>query len=184
MGLPAFEPGNGAVYAHDELAEGLQEIGRAIKADIGLRAAAVDLGGWDTHSDEGSPENPDAYMRRKASQLSDALTAFWMDMGADMSEITVIVATEFGRTIGENGSGGTDHGRGSAALVMGGGVRGGVHGVFPDEMSDGPEGDLVVLNDSRSILAEVLTTRGGLPANGVATVLPGWSGDLLGVCRA
>ena len=75
--------------------------------------------------------------------------------------MTVVCLSEFGRTINENGSGGTDHGRGSAVLVMGAGIRGGVHGDFPDRIENGPEGDLVVLNDYRRVLAEVLTVRAG-----------------------
>lgn len=180
----AYGPEGGASYSWDELSGGLKQIGMAIKADVGLRAAAVDLGGWDTHSNEGAPEDPNGYMRRKATQLSNALSAFWLDMGPRMSEITVVVATEFGRTIGENGSGGTDHGRASTVMVMGGGVRGGVHGSFPTEIAEGPHGDLEVLNDGRTVLAEVLTTRGGLPSGSLAGVLPGWSGTPLGLCTA
>jgi len=78
--------------------------------------------------------------------------------------------TEFGRTINENGSGGTDHGRGSVQFVMGANVAGGVYGDFVPSINDGPEGDLAVLNDWRRSVAEVLTVRGG--AGSVATIFP------------
>jgi uncharacterized protein (DUF1501 family) len=180
---PAFAPAGGAVYEQDPIGSGLRQVAMAIKANLGLRAAAVDFDHWDTHSGHGVPEDPQAWFRRQATALSNALTAFWLDLGTKMSEVTVVVETEFGRTIGENGSGGTDHGRGGAMLVMGGNVRGGVFGRFPTTISEGPEGDLEVLNDWRTVLAEVLTVRGGLPLSRLSTVLPGWSGTPLGLCQ-
>ncbi len=70
--------------------------------------------------------------------------------------------SEFGRTISVNGSGGTDHGRGSAMFVMGGAVNGGLYGDYPSgPLDDGPDGDLEVQNDFRRPLAEILTKRLG-----------------------
>ncbi|HQF95795.1 MAG TPA: DUF1501 domain-containing protein, partial [Microthrixaceae bacterium] len=90
--------------------------------------------------------------------------------------------SEFGRTIDENGTGGCDHGRGSAMLVMGGGIKGGVHGPFVPSITNGPEDDLTVLNDYRTVMAEVLTVRGGATHPG--TLFPTWTPAApLGVCR-
>lgn len=158
--LPA-DPGprNGAAYGWDDLSTNLKEIARLIRAGVGLRVATVDHGGWDTHNGQGAPES-NGQFRSRAASLSTALQAFHQDLGGSVG-VTVVCISEFGRTINENGSGGTDHGRGSAMLVMGGGIRGGVHGDFPDRIENGPEGDLVVLNDYRRVLSEVLTVRAG-----------------------
>lgn len=173
--LPA-DPGpqNGAAYGWDGLAKNLREVARLVKADVGVRVAVVDDGGWDTHNDQGVPEDPNAYFRSRTRQFSEALQAFYQDLGASMSEVTLVTMSEFGRTINENGSGGTDHGRATAMFVMGGNVRGGVHGAFPSEIVDAPEGDLTVLNDYRHVLAEVLGTRGG--ASDLGAVFPGYAG--------
>ncbi len=167
-------PQNGAVYGWDGLARNLREVARLITADVGLRVAVVDDGGWDTHTDQGVPEQANSYFRGRTRQFSDALQAFYQDLGDGMDEVTLVTMSEFGRTINENGSGGTDHGRGTAMFVLGRNVAGGVHGEFPDQIVDAPEGDLVVLNDCRHVLAEVLGTRGG--ATDLAAVFPGYQG--------
>jgi uncharacterized protein (DUF1501 family) len=167
-------PQNGAVYGGDGLARNLREVARLIKADVGVRVAVADDGGWDTHNDQGIPEEPNAYLRHRTRQFSEALQAFYQDLGTAMGEVTLVTLSEFGRTIHENSSRGTDHGRGGAMFVMGRNVRGGVHGAFPDQIVDAPEGDLVVLNDYRHVLAEVLGTRGD--ATDLGAVFPGYSG--------
>ena len=99
------------------------------------------------------------------------------------NEVTVVTMSEFGRTIGVNGSGGTDHGRGSVMFVMGGSVNGGLYGNYPSgPLDDGPDGDLAVQNDFRRPLAEVVTKRLGNSTLG--QVFPGYShpGDL-GLCN-
>ena len=173
--LPA-DPGpqNGAAYGWDGLAKNLKEVARLIKADVGLRVAVVDDGGWDTHNDQGVPEDPNGYFRSRTRQFSEALQAFYQDLGGSMSEVTLVTMSEFGRTINENGSGGTDHGRATSMFVLGGNVRGGVHGAFPDQIVDAPEGDLAVMNDYRHVLAEVMGTRAG--ATDLGRVFPGYTG--------
>lgn len=153
-------PQNGAQYGNDSMARHLREVARLVKADVGLRVAVVDDGGWDTHNGQGVPEDPNAFLRGRTRAFSNALQAFYQDLGAGMDEVTVVTVSEFGRTIGENSSGGTDHGRAGAMFVLGRKVRGGVYGAFPDVIADGPEGDLAVLTDYRSVLSEVLAVRG------------------------
>lgn len=178
---PAFAPRNGATYGDDDIARNLREVAKLVRSGLGLRVACIDAGGWDTHEGMGAPDDPGSYFRRRAGQLGDALAAFRTDLGAELANVTVVTISEFGRTIDENGSGGTDHGRGSCLLVMGGGIRGGVHGDFVDAITDGPEGDLAVVNDWRRVLAEVLTVRGGAPS--VESVFPTWSPQTpLGIC--
>ena len=153
-------PQNGAVYGNDGLSNGLREAARLIRANVGLRAVVVDDGGWDTHTGMGAPEDPAGYFRGRTGTHSNALQAFYQDLGTAMGEVTLVTMSEFGRTINENSSGGTDHGRATAMMVMGANVNGGIHGAFPSTIVNGPEGDLTVLNDYRTVLREVLTTRG------------------------
>jgi uncharacterized protein (DUF1501 family) len=151
-------PENGATYDEkDDFARGLRQVAQLIKADVGLDAASVDLGGWDSHFTQQTLIEP--LMRR----LAGGLAAFRQDLGARMASTTVVVMTEFGRRVAENASFGTDHGRGGAMFVIGGGVKGGrVLGGWPGlkpEMLDGP-GDLPVWNNYRNILAPILARHG------------------------
>lgn len=165
-------PQHGASYGTDDLSANLREVARLIRAGVGLRVATINYGGWDTHGEQGVPEHPDGYFRRRVRGLATALQAFYQDLGPAMDEVTVITLSEFGRTIDENGTAGTDHGRATAMLVLGGAVRGGVHGAFPDAITNGPEGDLAVLNDYRRVVWEVLAVRCGAPDP--ASVFPTW----------
>jgi uncharacterized protein (DUF1501 family) len=96
-------------------------------------------------------------------RLANGLAAFRQDLGPRMATTTVVVMTEFGRRVGENTAFGTDHGRGSAMFVLGGGIRGGqVIGGWPGlqpESLEGP-GDLPVWNNYRNILAPILAKHG------------------------
>ena len=174
MRSTAYVPAQGASYGRDDFATGLSQLARLIKADVGLEAASVDLPGWDSHfAQQGQVES-------LASRLGAGLEAFRRDLGPRMSTTTVVVMTEFGRTVEENSAYGTDHGRGSAMFVLGGGVRGGrVHGewrgLHPDKLErrgllEG-YGDLPVWNNYRDVLAPVLM-RHGADATGLATVFP------------
>jgi len=177
-----FAVQNGAVYPNTEFASSLREVAQLIRAGIGLRAVCLDVGGWDTHSDVGLPEDPNSYFRNRCRELAEGMAAFYRDLGTQMDEVTLATVSEFGRTIDENGTGGCDHGRGSAMLVMGGGIRGGVHGPFVPTIANGPEDDLTVLTDYRTVMAEVLTRRGG--ATDTARLFPTWTPAApLGVCR-
>ena len=174
MRATKYEPANGANYGRDEFAGGLSQIARLIKADVGLEAASIDLPGWDSHFAQQSQ------IDTLAARLAGGLEALRRDLGARMATTTVVVMTEFGRTVEENSSFGTDHGRGSAMLVLGGGVRGGrMHGAWrglnPDVLERrgvlGGYGDLPVLNNYRDVLAPVLA-RHGAEAAAVAAVFP------------
>lgn len=151
------------------LANGLKEIGMLIRAGLGLKAACIDIGPWDLHDQMGTATTGD--MRTAVAGLGDALGAFHTDMGSLMGEVTVVVMSEFGRTIGVNGSGGTDHGRGSCCFVMSANANPGVYGAYPSgPLAPGPEGDLAVTTDIRTVLSEVLADRCG--NTDVATVFP------------
>jgi uncharacterized protein (DUF1501 family) len=164
MRATKYQPAHGAEYGRDEFANGLSQIARLIKADVGLEAVSIDLPGWDSHfAQQGQVEN-------LAMRLAGGLSAFRQDLGPRMATTSVVVMTEFGRTVEENSGFGTDHGRGSAMFVLGGGVRGGrIHGAWRGLAPDALErrgvldgyGDLPVLNNYRNVLAPVLARHGG-----------------------
>ena len=149
----AYQPAGGAEYAKDDFGQGMQQVARLIKARVGLEAASIDLGGWDSHLNQGTIIDP------LMARLGRGLGAFYRDLGAAMSSTTVVVMTEFGRRVTENSAFGTDHGRGSVMFVLGGGVKGGrVLGDWPTlkpEILEGP-GDLPVTTNYRNVLAAVL----------------------------
>ena len=178
MRTTKYRPDHGAAYGRDDFANGLSQLARLIKADVGLEAASIDLPGWDSHfAQQGQVEG-------LAGKLAGGLAAFRQDLGPRMATTTVVVMTEFGRTVEENSAFGTDHGRGSAMFVLGGGVRGGqIHGEWrglaPDELErrgvlEG-YGDLPVLNNYRNVLAPVLARHGaGFGAAERESVFPGF----------
>lgn len=158
-----YNPENGAEYPNDGFAAGLRETARLVKAEVGLEAACIDLGGWDTHYFQGTTGGLHA---QAIDQLARGLAAFDADLSRFRDKVTTIVMTEFGRRIYENGSMGTDHGRGFAMMAMGDRINGGrVIGEWPglgeEEPSPGP-GGLKINFDYRSVLWEVLDRMGSL----------------------
>ena len=95
---------------------------RFLKSDDGPVAAVLEMGGWDTHANQGIEQGP---LARALTSLDDGLDAFKQEMGPAWANTVVIIATEFGRTAAPNGAGGTDHGTGAAAFLAGGAVHGG-----------------------------------------------------------
>lgn len=165
-----------AAYPAGNFSQGLREVARLIRADVGLRVACVDLEGWDTH-----------FVQAKvfpglAQQLGRGLAAFRADLGERLADVTVVVMTEFGRRAYENTSFGTDHGRAGLMLLLGGGVRGGRvvtdwPGLGAAELEE--PGDLRVTIDYRDVLAEVLEQRFG--NTHLDRVFPGYSPTRRGV---
>lgn len=157
---------NGAIYPAHSFGDQLRQVARLVRARVGLRAATIDLGGWDSHFAQSNLINP--LMRT----LAEGLAAFRKDLGADMDGVTVVTMSEFGRRVAENSALGTDHGRGGVAFVMGGGVAGGRvyadwRGLAPDKL-DGP-GDVPVTINYRDMLAPILARHG---AADLARVFP------------
>ena len=96
--------------------------GRFLAADEGPRIAVLETTGWDTHANQGSSEGA---LARRFIELQDGLMSLRKELGGTWQHTAIAVVTEFGRTAAVNGTGGTDHGTGSAALLLGGAVRGG-----------------------------------------------------------
>jgi uncharacterized protein (DUF1501 family) len=177
-----YKPQAGAEYAVDGFGPALREIARIVKADLGLEVACVDLGGWDTHFFQAAPVGGQA---GPMESLARGLAAFDADLAGYRHRVTTIVMTEFGRRVYENGSAGTDHGRGFAFFAMGERIAGGhIHGDWPglkEEPSLPGPGGMDVRIDYRSVLAEVLTSTS--PGNDLVKVFPEFAPQKVGLCR-
>ncbi len=168
------KPANGAQYPRTRFGESLKQIAQLIKSGVGLEVAFADITGWDTHAGQGSDRGALAFRLR---ELGEALAALDRDLGARMADVTVLTMSEFGRTVRENGNRGTDHGHGTAMLVLGGRVRGGrVHGRWPglgrEQLFEGR--DLAVTTDFRDLFAEVAVRHLGVSG---AALFPGFAVD-------
>ncbi len=156
-----YTPPNGAKYPQGFYGQALQTLAQLIKGEIGVEVAAVDIGGWDTHQQEGGESGQ---MARLLTELAEGLHAFYTDLQDRMKNITLVTMSEFGRRVEENSSHGTDHGHGNVMLLMGGDVNGGkVYGDWPGLAQNklyGP-GDLAVTTDFRDVLGEIVQKRLG-----------------------
>jgi uncharacterized protein (DUF1501 family) len=162
--------------ADSALSAPLMTVAQAIKEDLGLRVATVDYGGWDTH------DNQAPQFEGLLRGLSAALMAFWRDLGPRQRDVAVVVQSEFGRRLRTNDSGGTDHGRAGAMMVLGPQARGGrLLGRWPGLANSALEegADLAVTTDYRDVLAEVLVGHMGL--TDVGAVFPGLTPAPLGL---
>ncbi len=108
---------NNVNYPRGGLGGQLAQIAKVIKANVGLEVAQADYGGWDTHSGQGGVNGR---MGRSVKHVADSLRAFHDDLGDRMDRVLVLVMSEFGRTVHENGNNGTDHGHGGIIWAMGG----------------------------------------------------------------
>ena len=168
-----FPPANGAQYPRGRLGESLRQIAQLIKADVGLEVAFADVGGWDTHANQG---NERGQLAQRLTEFSQSLAALYRDLGDRMADVVVLTMSEFGRTVRENGNRGTDHGHATAMLVLGGPVNGGrMVGPWPglarEQLFEGR--DLAVTTDFRHLFAEVAGRHLGVPAP--APLFPGFS---------
>lgn len=137
----------------------------------------VDVGGWDTHVNQGSSQGALAV---NLAGLAGGLSAFAEEMGALWRNTVVIVMSEFGRTFRENGSRGTDHGHGNTLWVLGGGISGGRIAGRQTAVSEAnlfQNRDYPVLNDYRSALAYLFARMYGLGGAALERVLPGAKAD-------
>ncbi len=155
-------PRNGAVYPASPLGRHLKEIAGLIRADAGLQCAATDCTGWDTHAAQGGATGQ---LAARLKDLADSLSAFATDLGDQLAEVCVVTMTEFGRTVRENGTRGTDHGHGSVMLALGGSVRGGRvlarwRGLADGDLWQGR--DLPVTADHREVLGQALEAHLGV----------------------
>ena len=166
-----YAPAPGSAYPTSPFARNLQQIAQLLKADLGVEAAFTDIGGWDTHQNQG---NVDGQLANRLRDFSDSIAAFWRDMGQDAENITLVTMSEFGRTAHQNGTGGTDHGHANTMFVLGGSVKGGkIYGKWPglanEQLNEGR--DLAITTDYRRVLGEVVSKT--LSATNLETTFPG-----------
>ena len=157
-------------YPKSSLGNSLRQIAKMIKTNVGLRIACAESNGWDTHVGQGTINGA---FSRPAKDLSQAMGAFWQDIADYQSKVLVLTMTEFGRTVRENGSKGTDHGRGSCMFLLGGKVKGGqVYGTMPQLRPENlaEQRDVPVTTDFRAVFAEVL--RGHLGIQQMQKIFP------------
>jgi len=149
------------VYPNGGFADALKTVAGAIVRGIGSRVFWLQTGGYDTHAGQGGGGGGD--YANLMGTLGDGLWTFYSDIRNQglAGDTTVIVFSEFGRRISENGSAGTDHGAAGVMMVLGGSVRGGLHGTAPSLSPGHPtlennSGDVRYETDFRSVYARLL----------------------------
>ena len=175
------DPLHGAIYPKGDLGAALADAARLVRADIGAEVITIDAGAWDMHVQVGTLD--DGLMTKSIEELALGLAAFFTDLGADASRVTVVTISEFGRRVAENANNGLDHGWGNVMFLLGAGVIGGRYLGDRPGLGTGVlfDGDLPVTNDYRSVLAEVVATRFGAD---VSKVFPGFQPELIGAMSA
>jgi uncharacterized protein (DUF1501 family) len=168
-----YMPQNGADYPRSQFGQRLLQIAQLIKANVGLEIAFADVGGWDTHVNQG---NSTGQLAQRLDDFSRSIAALVTDLGDRMDDVVIMTMSEFGRMARENGNRGTDHGHAGALFVIGGNVKGGkVHGKWPGlEQEQLYEGrDLALTTDFRSVFAEVVSHHMG--ARALDRIFPGFA---------
>jgi uncharacterized protein (DUF1501 family) len=185
--VAGYRPANAAAYPNSAFGRSLRSAAALIKADVGIEAVQVDVGGWDTHQNQ-APNVATGSMYRTMADFAGAIGAFWADVlqGGTAHGVTLVAVSEFGRNVRENGNAGTDHGRAGAMFVLGQQVAGGRvltvdwPGLAREQLESGQ--DLRVTLDHRDVLAEIVAKRLGNP--NVAAVFPDYRPTYRGVVRA
>ena len=168
-----YAPQHGAEYPRSQLGQRLRQIAQLIKADLGLEIAFADVGGWDTHVNQGGTTGQ---LANRLDDLARSIAALVRDLGDRMDDVVIMTMSEFGRMARENGSRGTDHGHAGAMFVIGGGVRGGrMYGRWPglerEQLFEGR--DLALTTDFRTVFAEVAQRH--LGATRLDAIFPGFA---------
>jgi uncharacterized protein (DUF1501 family) len=146
-----YQPENGADYPRTPFGQALRQIAQLTKANVGLEVAFADVGGWDTHVNQGSAQG----------QLANRLD----DFARGMADTVILTMSEFGRAVRENGNRGTDHGHGNAMMAIGGDVRGGkVYGRWPGLSLEQryERRDLAITTDFRDVFSEMAVRHLGV----------------------
>jgi uncharacterized protein (DUF1501 family) len=176
-------PPSTATYPSSPLGHRLQTIAQLVRGNAGVEVAVTECGGWDTHAGQGGAKGQ---LAGRLRDLAESLDAFATDLGDRLDDVCLVTVTEFGRTVKENGTKGTDHGHGSVMFVLGGKVRGKRvvakkwGGLGEDQLWQGR--DLPVTTDHRDVFAEVLcaqAAQAGAPSSlaehDLRTTFPGFA---------
>ena len=178
-----YKPHPTANYPNSPLANSLKQIAQLVKMNVGLEIAFAESGGWDTHFNQGARNG---IFSRVAGDFTNSISALWNDLDTYKDDVIIMTMTEFGRTVKENGTGGTDHGRASCNFILGNNINGGkVYGnMLPlsvDNLEDGR--DLPVTTDFRNVFSEVAAKQFHIE-NGEKTLFPDFSPNFLGIVKA
>ena len=171
--MDSFPPAHGAAYPTSPLGKRMRQIAQVIEADLGVEMVVTDCGGWDTHVNQGAAKGQ---LANRLDDLAQSLGAFATDLTDRLAEVCVVTVTEFGRTVKENGTAGTDHGHGSVMMVLGGKVRGKKvygrwRGLAPEALFEGR--DVPVTTDHREVWSEVLRAHVGV--RDLSAIFPGYA---------
>jgi uncharacterized protein (DUF1501 family) len=170
-----YRPAPGADYPRGPFGQALRQIAQLTKADVGLEVAFAEVGGWDTHANQGASQGQ---LATRLDDFARAIAALVTDLGDRMEDTVIVTMSEFGRAVNQNGTGGTDHGHGNAMMMIGGSVRGGhVYGRWPGlAVERRYEGrDLAVTTDFRNVFGEIVVKHLGLAD--ARDVFPGYTLD-------
>jgi uncharacterized protein (DUF1501 family) len=143
-----------------------------MRRDSRVQLAFMALGGWDTHANQGAGRGQ---LANRLAPLAEGLASFAQRLGPALEHTAVVVMSEFGRTVRQNGNNGTDHGHGNVMWLLGGRIAGGqVHGEWPglDARSLHEGRDLAVTTDFRTVLAQLVERHLGLTDAQLARVFP------------
>lgn len=167
-----YVPANGASYPAAPFGRALQQIAQLVKANVGLEIAFTDVGGWDTHVNQGSVSGQ---LAQRLDEFGRGIAALTTDLGDRMADVVIVTMSEFGRMVKENGDAGTDHGHAGVMFAIGGSIRGGKvlgqwPGLAPEQLYEGR--DLALTTDFRTVLSEVVRTH--LGADRLDAVFPGF----------
>jgi uncharacterized protein (DUF1501 family) len=168
-----YQPQNGAEYPRSQFGQRLLQIAQLIKSDVGLEVAFADIGGWDTHVNQG---NVTGQLANRLDDFAQSIAALVSDLGDRMENVVIMTMSEFGRMAKQNGNGGTDHGHAGSMFLIGGPVKGGKvlgkwPGLAPEQLFEGR--DLALTTDFRSVFSEVAT--GHLGASKAEVLFPGFA---------
>ena len=158
----------------DYLSRNVSSIVKLLRGPTQTQLMFLSLGGWDTHVNQGSTSGQ---FTNRVIPLASGLSLLAKSLGQTFNETVIVVMSEFGRTVKENGNGGTDHGHGNLMMVLGGGVSGGQvygewNGLQEDSLREGR--DLPVTTDFRDILAPTISRHFNLNAAAIAQIFPGY----------
>ena len=161
-----------ALYPSGSLGDSLATVARLIKGGLRTGVYAVQIGSFDTHSNQINQHN------NLLAQLADAVLAFQTDLGDKKDNVLTMTYSEFGRRPTENAGRGTDHGTGSAMLLWGSQLQGGLYGTPPDLDGISPGANPLFGTDFRSVYSTVLERWFGIPGADVNALLGGSFGTV------
>lgn len=178
-----YRPATGVTYPRSPFGQRLLQIAQLIKSGVGLEVAFADVGGWDTHVNQGAAQGQ---LANRLTDFAESIGALVTDLGDRMDDVMILTCSEFGRTVRQNGTGGTDHGHAGAMFVIGGSLAASqkVYGRWPGLAREQlyEERDLALTTDFRAVFSEVASKHLGAPQ--LPKIFPGYSGlekDWLGL---